>query len=53
MIGINSGGGVGASGVFLTNFDIIGSLDHSYMHTTNNVYPTIKCKKKNNKQEKR
>jgi len=49
MIGINSGGGVGASGVFLTNLDEIESLDHSYMHNTNNVHPTNKRKKKNNK----
>ena len=53
MIGMNSGGGVGASGVFLTNLDEIGSMEHSCMHNTNNVHPTNKHKKKNNKQEKR
>ena len=46
MIGINSGGGADASGVFLTNLDEIGSLDHSSMHKTNNVHSTIKRKKK-------
>ena len=50
MIGINSGGGTGASGVFLTNLDEIESLDYSCMHNTNNVHPTNKQKKKNYKQ---
>jgi len=52
MIGINLGGGVSASGVFLTNLDEIGSLDHPYMHNTNNIHLTNKQKKKKNKQEK-
>jgi len=53
MIEINSGGGVGASGVFLTNLDEIGFLGHSCTHNTNNVHLTNKPKKDNNKQEKR
>jgi len=53
MIGMNSGGGVGASRVFLTSFDVTGSLDHSCMHNTNNIHPTNKRKRKKNKQEKR
>ena len=53
MIGINSGDGVGANGVFLTNLDEIGSLDHFCMHNTSNVHPTNKHKKENSKQEKR
>jgi len=54
MIGSISGGGVGASGVFLTSLDVIGSLDHSCMLNTNNVHPTNKRKRKitNNKKEK-
>ena len=48
MIGINSGGGIGASGLFLTKLDEIGSLDHSCMHNTNNVHPTNKRKMKKN-----
>ena len=51
MIEINSGGGVGASRVFLTKLDEIGSLDHSCMNNTNNVHLTNKHKKKKNKQE--
>jgi len=50
MIGMNSRDGIGASGVFLTNLDEIGSLDHSCMHNTNTVHPTNKCKMKKNKQ---
>jgi len=53
MIGINSGVGVGASGVFLTNLDEIGSMDHSCIHNTNNIHPTNKYKKGNNKKEKK
>jgi len=53
MIGMNSKGGVGASGVFLTNLDEIGSLDHPCMHNINNVHQTNKHKKENNKQEKK
>jgi len=45
MIGMSSGGGVGASGVFQTNLDEIGSLDQSCMHNTNNVQQTNKHKK--------
>ena len=54
MIGINSGGGVGANGVFLTNLDVIGSLDYPCMHNTNNIHPTNKHKWKrtNKKKEK-
>ena len=50
---MNSGDGVDASGVFLTNLDEIGSLDLSCMHDTNNVHPINKRKKKKNKQEKK
>ena len=49
---MNSGGGIGASRVFLTNLDEIESLHHSCMHNTNNVHPTNKRKTKKNKQEK-
>jgi len=53
MIEVNSEGGVSESGVFLTNLDEIGSLNHSCMHNTNNVHPANKRKKKKNKQEKK
>jgi len=49
MIGSISGGGVYATRVFLTNLDVTGSLNHSCMYNTNNVHPTNKQKKKNNK----
>ena len=52
MIEMNSGDGVGASGVFLTNLDEIGSLDHSCMHNTNDVHPKNKCKKKRTNKKK-
>jgi len=47
MTGVNSGGGAGTCGVFLTNFNEIGSLDHSCMqiHTTINIQTTNKRNK--------
>jgi len=53
MIGVNSGGGVSESGVFLTNLDEIRSLDHSCMHNTNNIHPTNKRKKKKRQTRKK
>jgi len=53
MTGMNSEGGVGASEVFLTNLDEIGSLDHSCMHNTNNIHPTNKCKKEKEQTRKK
>jgi len=52
MIGLNSVDDIGASGVFLTNLDEIGSLNHSCMHNTNNV-PQQTNVKRNNKQKRK
>jgi len=53
MIGINSGGSVGVSGVFVTNLDEIGSLDNSCIHNPNNNHPINKHKKKRTNKEKK
>ena len=54
MTGVNSGGGAGTCGVFLTNFNEIGSLDHSCMqiHTTINVRTTNEQNKRKTNKKK-
>jgi len=55
MTGVNSEGGAGVWGVFLTNRDDIESLDHYHMkiHTTINVQTTNKRNKRKNKLKER